>query len=134
MAPASKRKRQSSATSVTSRTSRAPTSRQTTPPLSIKRPSLASQQQPQRRRVKIASLPRSPRQQSINQVPASQSSLQSAVIEAYDIDESLDIVVVALDIKERGTVGCAYYVAREERLFCMEDIFNGGMDVVEACE
>lgn len=41
---------------------------------------------------------------------------------------------MALDIKERGTVGCAYYVAREERLFCMEDLPKGGLDMVEKRE
>ena len=34
---------------------------------------------------------------------------------------------MAVDIGERGTIGCAYYVAREERLFCMEEI-RGGSD------
>ena len=56
------------------------------------------------------------------------------IIEKENNDELLDVVVVALDIKERGTVGCAYYVAREERLFCMEDVVNGGINVVDACK
>lgn len=41
---------------------------------------------------------------------------------------------MALDIKERGTVGCAYYVAREERLFCMEDLPKGGLGMIEKRE
>jgi DNA mismatch repair protein MSH5 len=40
---------------------------------------------------------------------------------------------MAIDMKEHGTVGCAYYVAREERLFCMEDVVHGGTDTVETC-
>ena len=51
-----------------------------------------------------------------------------------DTDEMLDNVIMAVDMKERGTVGCAYYVAREERLFCMEDMVHGGRDVVETCQ
>ena len=82
----------------------------------------------------ISSQPGSIREQSASQASPSQRSGQSAPVEEDEIDESLDVVVVALDIKERGTVGCAYYVAREERLFCMEDIDNGGMDVLDTCK
>ncbi|PNS19011.1 MutS 5 [Sphaceloma murrayae] len=39
---------------------------------------------------------------------------------------------MAINVRERGTVGCAYYVACEERLYCMEDVEHGGTDVVEA--
>lgn len=48
-----------------------------------------------------------------------------------DPDESADHVIMALDIKERGTVGCAYYVAREQRLMCMEDVPKGGLEVID---
>ncbi|KAI9676986.1 MAG: MutS protein msh5 [Caeruleum heppii] len=37
---------------------------------------------------------------------------------------------MAVDIKTRDTVGCAYYVAREEKLYFIEDIKLGGMDMV----
>lgn len=39
---------------------------------------------------------------------------------------------MAVDVRERGTVGCAYYVAAEEKLYFMEDVKLGGADVVEA--
>jgi DNA mismatch repair protein MSH5 len=48
-----------------------------------------------------------------------------------DSDESLNHIIMALDIKERGAVGCAYYVAREERLFCMEDYPRGGLETMD---
>ena len=48
-----------------------------------------------------------------------------------DYNEELEHVVVAIDMKERGAAGCAYYVAREERLFCMEDVAINGKDVLE---
>jgi DNA mismatch repair protein MSH5 len=55
----------------------------------------------------------------------------------FDPDEeadSLNEVVMAVDIRDRGTVGCSYYVAREEKLYFMEDIKLGGPDIIEACK
>jgi len=49
-------------------------------------------------------------------------------------DEALDEVVMAVDMKPRGTVGCAYYIAAQEKLYFMEDIELGGPDVIEARE
>lgn len=49
-------------------------------------------------------------------------------------DDSLHEIVAAVNVRDRGTVGCAYYVAREGRLFCMEDIKLGGIDVVGSCK
>jgi DNA mismatch repair protein MSH5 len=66
-------------------------------------------------------------------MPLSRNDEQSAAIDEDNTDETLDNVIMAIDMKEHGTVGCAYYVAREERLFCMEDIAHGGIDTVEAC-
>ena len=48
-------------------------------------------------------------------------------------DDSLNEVVMAVDVRDRGTVGCAYYIAREEKLLLMEDVKLGGADIVEAC-
>lgn len=39
-------------------------------------------------------------------------------------------VVMAIDLRG-GTIGCSYYVAREEKLFVMEDIRMAGVDVVD---
>lgn len=47
-------------------------------------------------------------------------------------DETLDEIVMAIDWKPRGTVGCAYYVAAQEKLYFMEDIELGGLDIIEA--
>lgn len=51
--------------------------------------------------------------------------------EAEDLD-ALNEVVMAIDLRERGTVGCCYYVACNERLYFAEDVKLGGIDVVEA--
>lgn len=38
---------------------------------------------------------------------------------------------MAIDMKDNGTVGCAYYVAIDEALFLQEDIPMAGIDFVE---
>ncbi|EXJ68589.1 uncharacterized protein A1O5_08383 [Cladophialophora psammophila CBS 110553] len=38
---------------------------------------------------------------------------------------------MAVDIKEKGKIGCAYYIAGEERLLCMEEVIGGAEDVVD---
>lgn len=38
---------------------------------------------------------------------------------------------MAIDMKDNGTVGCAYYVAIDEALFLQEDIPLAGMELVE---
>jgi len=41
---------------------------------------------------------------------------------------------MAVDMRERGTVGCSYYVAREEKLYFMEDVKFGSIETVDLCE
>ncbi|KAL9109439.1 MAG: hypothetical protein Q9227_005947 [Pyrenula ochraceoflavens] len=48
-----------------------------------------------------------------------------------DEDGDSDHIFLAVDIKERGTIGCAYYIAREERLYCMDDVKIGGLEIIE---
>lgn len=38
---------------------------------------------------------------------------------------------MAIDMKENGTVGCAYYIAVDEALFLQEDIAVAGLEFVE---
>lgn len=38
---------------------------------------------------------------------------------------------MAIHMRDDGTVGCAYYVAIDEKLFLQEDIAMGGIDFVE---
>lgn len=40
-------------------------------------------------------------------------------------------IVMAVDMKERGTLGCAYYIAREEKLRLMEDVKMASLDIVD---
>ncbi|KAF1953404.1 hypothetical protein CC80DRAFT_518265 [Byssothecium circinans] len=41
---------------------------------------------------------------------------------------------MVVDMQRRATVGCSYYVARDETLFLMEDVQSGGPDIVDACK
>jgi DNA mismatch repair protein MSH5 len=39
---------------------------------------------------------------------------------------------MAVDMRNRGILGCAYYVAREEKLYLMEDIKMAELDIVDS--
>ena len=45
--------------------------------------------------------------------------------------DSLNEIIMAVDMKERGTLGCAYYIAREEKLCLMEDMKLANLDNVD---
>lgn len=53
--------------------------------------------------------------------------------EGLDQDHDLlNEIVMAVNLGHRGTVGCAYYIARAEKLYFMEDVQLGGPDVVNS--
>lgn len=66
-----------------------------------------------------------------NALPHSQVTTQEERLD--DDDEELCRVIMAVDMKDRGTVGCSYYSAQEEKLYVMEDIVYGGHDVIDIC-
>jgi DNA mismatch repair protein MSH5 len=43
-------------------------------------------------------------------------------------------VIAAIDMKDYGTVGCAYYSAEEEKLYLLGDSRSGGMEAIDACK
>ena len=49
-------------------------------------------------------------------------------------EDTLSEVIMAVNMLPNGTVGCAYYVARVEKLYFMEDVRSGGPDIVDACQ
>ena len=53
--------------------------------------------------------------------------------ESNDADEVQEHVIMAVDVKEKGKVGCAYYISREERLLCIEDSPKTGFEMIERC-
>lgn len=55
-------------------------------------------------------------------------------ISVREDNDSLNEVVMAVDLRDRGIVGCCYYVAREEKLYMMEDVKSGGIEVIDIRE
>ena len=79
--------------------------------------------------------------------PSNNSSVRSDSIVPHDIgpeaegdravfereeDDALNEIVLALDLRSSDTVGCSYYVAREEKLYLMGDMKIGGLEIVES--
>lgn len=48
-------------------------------------------------------------------------------------EDDLGHVIAAIDIKDYGTVGCAYYSAEEEKLYLFGDTRSGGVETIDAC-
>ena len=49
-------------------------------------------------------------------------------------EDFLDEIVMALDVRDRDTLGCCYYSAAEEKLYVMQDIRSGGQELVDKCK
>jgi DNA mismatch repair protein MSH5 len=46
--------------------------------------------------------------------------------------DALNEIIMAVDVRgSNGTIGCAYYVAREEVLYIMQDAHLGGKAMVD---
>lgn len=45
--------------------------------------------------------------------------------------DAMNEIIMALDIHDHGTVGCAYYIAREEKLCLMADIKMADIELVD---
>jgi len=59
---------------------------------------------------------------------------QPAASHEDDELDDLAAVIMAVDLRERGTVGCAYYSAQMETLYVMEDAKYGNAELVGQCE
>ena len=46
------------------------------------------------------------------------------------IEDSLADIVMALEMRQNNTIGCSYYIARDETLFFMEDIQLGNTELI----
>lgn len=102
---------------------------------------LQSTPAPQQRRVQYAN---SARSGSVARSAVSQTRTPSAQGSASESlstirvegDQDLDMtneIVMAVDMNARGTVGCSYYVAAQEKLYFMEDVTFGGVEAVDNC-
>ena len=75
--------------------------------------------------------------------PSNPNVHQESVLHAHDAfgagefddeveeDASLQERVMAVDLRERGTIGCCYYVAATEGLYLLEDVKSGGLDTID---
>lgn len=50
---------------------------------------------------------------------------------AGDNADALNEVILAIDMKENGNLGCAYYIAADEILFLLEDVPMASIEIVE---
>ncbi|KAI0140145.1 muts domain V-domain-containing protein [Hypoxylon sp. NC0597] len=57
-------------------------------------------------------------------------SHEDDVLSNEDAD-ALGEIIMAIDMKDNGNLGCAYYVTIDEALFLLEDVAMSGMDLVE---
>ncbi|OJK00308.1 hypothetical protein ASPACDRAFT_52053 [Aspergillus aculeatus ATCC 16872] len=48
-------------------------------------------------------------------------------------DDELDQVIVAIDSRESGTVGCSYCSVREEKLYLLGDLRHSDSEVIDSC-
>lgn len=67
---------------------------------------------------------------SESQLPRA-SSYEQHQLES-ELDDTLNEVVMAIDLQQKDTVGCCYYVARDEKLYFTEDVKLGGLAVIDA--
>lgn len=45
--------------------------------------------------------------------------------------DAVNEVIMAVDMRDRGTIGCAYYLAREEKLCLIGEIKMAGLDIID---
>lgn len=51
-----------------------------------------------------------------------------------DEDSDPDEIIMCVDMRERGMVGCCYYESSTGSLHLVEDIQCGGLEVIDTCE
>lgn len=51
----------------------------------------------------------------------------------HTVDDELEQVVVAVDVRDSGTVGCSYYSALEEKLYLLGDLRYSTKEIIDSC-
>ena len=74
------------------------------------------------------------RSQQIASSEADFRAEDDVTIQEREDADSLNEIIMCTDMRDRGTVGCCYYVARDERVFVMSDVTYGGVEVIKTCE
>ena len=70
-------------------------------------------------------------QQSIS-VP--RDAIEEEDAEGIEEDESMLERIMAVDMRDRGSIGCCYYIAANETLYLLEDIKSGGLETIDLRE
>ena len=61
-------------------------------------------------------------------------NVSQAPRDEYPDVEMLSEVIMAVNLTDRGAIGCAYYVAQTETLYFMEDVQMGDVEMVDSCK
>ncbi|KAF4637415.1 hypothetical protein G7Y89_g664 [Cudoniella acicularis] len=87
---------------------------------------------PQQKRVSLLHTSAGQASPSSRHAPSAPLEIEEdeSEIQMREDADSLNEIIMAIDMKG-GSVGCAYYVAREEKLYLMQDIKFGGLDIVD---
>jgi len=89
---------------------------------------------PQGARVSFRPLSSQP---SVNSSFGDENGVRAEIIESdaetqrREDADAMNEIIMAVDLRDHGTIGCAYYVAREEKLCLMEDIKMAGLDIID---
>jgi DNA mismatch repair protein MSH5 len=67
-----------------------------------------------------------------NETVAADDTSQVAQEEPPDV-ELLSEIIMAVNLTDRGAIGCAYYIAQTETLYFMEDVQMGDAEMVDSC-
>lgn len=51
-----------------------------------------------------------------------------------DLDDSLQHIIMAVDVQQRKKLGCAYYMTKEQKLCAMEDVADATPDLLARCK
>lgn len=105
-----------------------PTSRAVAHP--HKRVSLVPQS-PRAGSVASLSLPRDPDAFQQSSTPVHARIIQEQDGDGIEEDESLSERIMAVDMRNRGNIGCCYYVAQHEALYLLEDIRSAGLETID---
>ncbi|RAH66189.1 MutS family protein MSH5 [Aspergillus aculeatinus CBS 121060] len=73
-----------------------------------------------------------PSPQSPHEATQARQNLFDSDLSLQAADDELDQVIVAIDSRESGTVGCSYYSVREERLYLLGDLRHSDSEVIDS--
>ncbi|PYI25587.1 DNA mismatch repair protein Msh5 [Aspergillus indologenus CBS 114.80] len=73
-----------------------------------------------------------PSPQFPHEATQARQNLSDSDLSLQPADDELDQVIVAIDSRESGTVGCSYYSVREEKLYLLGDLRHSDSEVIDS--